>query len=307
MTLRFDGKVAVVTGAGRGIGRAEALLFASLGASVIVNDLGVSIDGSDASGGAAEEVAAEITKSGGRAIANSSSVATEEGAAAIVASAIDNFGRLDIVVNNAGIIRLGPLTETSADAFQAHLTVHVLGAFLVCKSAWPYLASVGGSIINTTSSGVYGAPSTGAYSAAKGAVMAMTKTMAMEGADVGIKVNAIMPGAASRMTDLAGAPESRANLTRVPPESVAVVVGYLAHESCKFTGETLTAKGGHVSRSVSAETLGYTQQGLDIDNVAENIDQVMDLHGLRVLRTTPEQVGLWMERMIVAGAIPNAR
>jgi NAD(P)-dependent dehydrogenase (short-subunit alcohol dehydrogenase family) len=303
MTLRFDGKVAVVTGAGRGVGKAEALLFARLGASVVVNDLGVSIDGSSAAGGVVEDVVAEIKKLGGRAVANTSSVATEAGAAAIVASAIDNFGRLDVVVNNAGIIRLAPFSETSLDDFQAHLTVHVLGTFLVCKAAWPHLASTRGSIVNTTSSGIYGAPTTGAYSAAKGAVMAMTKTMAMEGAEAGIKVNALMPGAASRMTDLAGAPESKANLTLVPPESVAAVVGYLAHESCSFTGETITAKGGHVGRSVLAETLGYTRQNVDIDNVAENVERVMDLHGLRVLRNTSEQIGLWMERMTLAGAI----
>ena len=305
MTLRFDGKVAVVTGAGRGIGRAEALLFARLGASVVVNDLEVSMDGSNAPGGVVEEVVAEIKKFGGRAVGNTSSVATEAGAAAIVASAIDNFGRLDVVVNNAGIVQLARLSETSLDDFQAHLTVHVLGTFLVCKSAWPHLASTRGSIVNTTSAGIYGLPNAGAYSAAKGAVMAMTKTMALEGAEAGIKVNAIMPAAASRMTEQAGA-QSRGYLPLVPPESVAAVVGYLAHESCSFSGETITAKGGHVSRSVLGETLGYTRQNVDIDDVAENVERVMDLHGLRVLRNTSEQIGLWKERMTLAGAIIRA-
>ena len=196
----FEGRVAVVTGAGRGIGRAYAILLASRGASVVVNDLGGSLDGVGEDAGVAAEVADEIVGAGGAAIADASDVSTPEGGRSLIEAAIERFGRLDILVNNAGIIRWAGLPEADTENLASHLAVHVLGSFNTTRAAWPHMVDQGyGRIVMTTSSGLFGLPKNLSYATAKGGVIGLTRSLATAGAAHGIKVNLIAPGAVTRM------------------------------------------------------------------------------------------------------------
>lgn len=201
-TLDFTGRV-VVTGAGRGIGRAHALLLASRGAAVVVGDLGARTDGSGVDGDdPAGTVAAEITSAGGRAVASRADVSTEEGAASLVDAAVSEFGRLDAVINNAGIVRTAHFHEVDRAEFQRHLDVHYLGSLFVARAAWPHLqASSSGRIVNTVSAAMLGNPSMTHYGSSKAAVFGLTRNLALEGARDGILVNAIAPGAGTWMAE----------------------------------------------------------------------------------------------------------
>ena len=203
---RFDGRVAVVTGAGRGIGRAHALLLADRGASVVVNDLGGSMDGVGEDPGPAAAVAAEIVAAGGAAIADSSDVATTAGSQALVEAAVERFGRVDIVVNNAGIIRWAGFPEADLDNLERHLAVHVAGSFNTTRAAWPHMVEQGyGRVVMTTSAGLFGLPDNLSYATAKGAVIGLTRSLTTAGAAHGIKINLIAPAA---MTRMAGRPDA---------------------------------------------------------------------------------------------------
>ena len=178
--LRFDGRVAIVTGAGRGIGRAHALALADRGAKVVVNDVGGALAGHGSDAGPAAAVVAEIVAAGGDAVANVASVADEAGAASIVADAIEHFGRIDIVVNNAGNLDAGGLPELTADAVARHLDVHVLGSLNVTRAAWPHLVEQGyGRIVLTASVGFFGSAHLLAYSTAKGATVSLARSLAL--------------------------------------------------------------------------------------------------------------------------------
>jgi NAD(P)-dependent dehydrogenase (short-subunit alcohol dehydrogenase family) len=284
--LRFDGKVALVTGAGRGAGRSHAMLLASRGAKVIVNDPGVSIEGAGFSAGPADEVVNEIRAAGGEAVANYDSVADEKGAAAMVAAAIDNFGRLDIVINNAGIAKPERFEDHTADEFRRMIDVHYLGTVYVCQAAWNhFMANGGGRIVNTVSEGVMGTlPKTTAYGGAKGAVVGLTLTMAADGARHGISVNGFAPRVASRMST----PEVLGNVHDAPPErftqlnnvfmadlcSPAAV--YLAHESCPLNGTMLVSGGGKVMAMGFWQTEGVSKPDLSIEDIAAEIAQITD-------------------------------
>jgi NAD(P)-dependent dehydrogenase (short-subunit alcohol dehydrogenase family) len=282
--LRFDGRVAVVTGGGRGIGRAHALLLASRGAAVVVNDSGVSVAGRPLDENPAEEVVTEIRASGGQALASRASVDDKDGAAAIVADAVREFGRLDIVVNNAGITAPRPFPELAqADR---EIAVHYLGTFFVCQAAWPHLAAAGyGRIVNTTSSTVFGMPGYASYGSAKGAVLAFTKNLATEALTHGIRVNAIAPSAATRMLTEGGGAGKTPELIAVqqatrPVELVPPAMAYLAHESCRLNGEVLSVGGGKVSRYFLAETKGWRGgPGLAPEDLAEHLDEILDPAG----------------------------
>ncbi len=196
----FEGRVAVVTGAGRGIGRAYALLLASRGARVVVNDLGGSIQGLGADAGVASRVATEIAAAGGSAIADENDVAAPSGAQALIDAAVDNFGRLDILVNNAGIMQWAGFPDVDQENLERHLAVHVLGSFNTTRAAWPHMVEQGyGRIVMTTSSGIFGLPKNLSYATAKGGVIGLTRSIATMSEAHGIRVNLIAPAAMTRM------------------------------------------------------------------------------------------------------------
>jgi NAD(P)-dependent dehydrogenase (short-subunit alcohol dehydrogenase family) len=270
----LDGRVAVVTGAGGGLGRSHALVLASRGAKVVVNDLGGSRDGSGAGSDMADAVVAEIVADGGEAVANYDSVATVEGGRAIVASAVDTFGRIDIVVNNAGILRDSSFLKLDADALDLVLKVHLYGAFNVTHAAWPYLKDQGyGRVVSTASgSGLYGNFGQSNYSAAKMGIVGLTRTLAIEGAKYGINANAIAPIAASRMTEDVMPPQL---LERIQPEHVSPVVAYLASEVCTDSGRIYSVGGGYVARVAIVEGAGTAFQEVPTpEDIAERWEAI---------------------------------
>ncbi|WP_045878463.1 SDR family NAD(P)-dependent oxidoreductase [Pseudofrankia sp. DC12] len=276
--LRFDGKVAIVTGGGRGIGRAHALLLAERGAAVVVNDIGSDLEGHESDSGPANDVVAEITSSGGRAVASVEDVSL--GSVAIVATAIDAFGHLDIVVNNAGINGRLPFEKNSFEYFQQHMAIHFYGTLGLIQAAWPYLIESGkGRIVNTISGTILGIANRTAYSAAKGAIWGFTNCLAVDGEPYGVKANCIGPAAGTRMSlapdqDI---PSVLANYgEQMPSELVAPVVAYLAHEDCEITGMTLSAGGGKVSRLAAGHTAGFADTALTPETVRDRLAEVLD-------------------------------
>lgn len=236
---------------------------------MVVNDLGGSMAGVGADPAPAAEVAGEIGAVGGRAVADAHDVADPAGAAALVEVAVERFGRLDVVVNNAGIVRWAALPELDEADLTAHLAVHVTGSFNTIRAAWPHLAAQGaGRIVNTTSAGVFGLPNNTAYATAKGGVIGLTRSAALAGAPHGIAVNAVAPAAWTRMAGPAG---QGGELERqMAPELVAPLVAYLAHESCPANGEVYAAGAGRFARIVLATTDGYlhTDGAPTIEDVA---------------------------------------
>lgn len=268
---RFDGRVAVVTGAGRGIGRAHARLLADRGARVVVNDLGGSMQGEGADAEPATTVVAEIIAAGGAAVADTNDVATTEGAQALVATAAERFGRVDILVNNAGIIRWAGMPEVDVDNLERHLAVHVVGSFNTARAAWPHMVEQGyGRIVMTTSTGMLGLPKNVSYATAKGGVLGLARSLATAGVRHDILVNLIAPAATTRMSgDASGAPP-------LPPDDVAAMVAFLAHEDCPVTGETYAAGAGRFARLFLASTVGYVhpEPAPTIEDVAGNWEAI---------------------------------
>ncbi|MET0883493.1 MAG: SDR family NAD(P)-dependent oxidoreductase [Acidimicrobiales bacterium] len=277
---RFDGRVAVVTGAGRGIGRAHALLLAERGASVVVNDLGGSMEGEGADVGPAVAVAEEIAAAGGAAVADGSDVSTPDGGQALIDAAVEQFGRLDVLVNNAGIMRWAGLPEVDTVDLERHLAVHVGGSFNTTRAAWPHLVDQGyGRIVMTTSAGFFGLPKNLAYATAKGGVIGLTRSLSTAGARHGIKVNLIAPAAVTRM-----AGPATDETPPMPPEHVAPMVAFLAHEDCPVTGEIYAAGAGRFARIFIASTEGYVHADGDptIEDVARNWATINDEAGYAV-------------------------
>ena len=259
--IDFDGRVAVVTGAGGGLGRSHALLLAARGAKVVVNDLGGSRDGTGRGADAADAVVAEIVDGGGEAVANYDGVHSWAGGAAVVASALEAFGRIDIVVNNAGILRDASFANLDEAKLDAVLRVHLYGGFHVARAAWPHLKEQGhGRIVNTTSgSGLYGNFGQSNYSAAKLGLVGLTRTLAIEGAKYGITAHAIAPVAKSRMTEDVMPPQL---LERLEPEYVSPLVAYLVSDGCTETGRTYSVGGGYIARVAILEGEGATFDGV---------------------------------------------
>ncbi|HTD49491.1 MAG TPA: SDR family NAD(P)-dependent oxidoreductase [Acidimicrobiia bacterium] len=299
----FEGRVAVITGAGRGIGRAHALLLADRGARVVVNDLGGSVQGVGTDAGPASAVAAEILAAGGVALADSSDVATTSGAQTLVDAAVERFGRLDILINNAGIIRWAGFPEADADNLAQHIAVHVGGSFNTARAAWPHMVEQGyGRIVMTTSAGMFGLPHNVSYATAKGAVIGLSRSLTSAGAAHGIKVNCIAPAAFTRMAGPGpGAPE-------MSPDLVAPMVAFLAHEACPVSGEIYAAGGGRFARIFIASTEGYVHGAPDptIEDVAQHWASINDETGYSVPADLTAWSAAFMAHLGPGGTQPAA-
>jgi 3-hydroxyacyl-CoA dehydrogenase/3a,7a,12a-trihydroxy-5b-cholest-24-enoyl-CoA hydratase len=289
--VRFDGRVAIVTGAGGGLGRSHALLLAARGAKVVVNDLGGTLDGQGSSESAAQKVVDEIQAAGGEAVASFDGVDTAEGGAKIVQTALDAFGKIDVVVNNAGILRDVSFHKMTLDDWQAVLRVHLDGTFHVTHAAWPHLREAGyGRIVNTTSAaGLYGNFGQANYGAAKLGIVGLTKALAQEGAKKNIKANVIAPVAKSRMTETI---LDESTLSKLEPSLVSPVVAHLASEGCEDSGQVYAVGGGYVSRVAVVEGAGTFFPGgaLTPEQVAESWATINDLEQARPFGNAMEAV-----------------
>ena len=275
MAISFKDKVVIITGAGGGLGRAHALEFAGLGAKVVVNDLGGSLDGSGGNSAAAEKVVAEITAAGGEAIANGASVSDDAGAAHLVKQTMEKWGRIDVLIANAGILRDKSFGKMDLKDFTAVMDVHLLGTVKTCKAVWDVMKGQGyGRIVVTTSStGLYGNFGQTNYGAAKLSLVGFMNSLKLEGAKDNIRVNAICPVAATRLTEALMPP---AVLEMLKPEFVSPAVAYLASEDAP-SGVIITAAAGAFAAARIEETDGVNLgHGATADDVAANITQICD-------------------------------
>jgi NAD(P)-dependent dehydrogenase (short-subunit alcohol dehydrogenase family) len=278
--LDFDGRVIIVTGAGQGIGAAYALALAERGARVVVNDLGVAIDGSGSDDGPAKALAAKIRDLGGEAVANTDSVAESAGVKAIIGQAVDTYGRLDGVLHNAGISNFGMLDSLTDEQWNKMMAVHLSGAFYLTRAAWPHLARNGGRLVYIISAvGLYGLPGLGHYAAAKSGLVGLCRTAAAEGRDLGISANMLGVGASTRLMDLAmeDAPEQAAWYAKyMRPELPAAAGTWLLHPDCPANGQAFEAFGPHFAEILVGETAGVTELEFSAEDVRDRWAQIVD-------------------------------
>ena len=298
--LRFDERVVIITGAGGGLGRSHALELARRGARILVNDPGSAVDGTGSSTFAADRVVEEITALGGIAAPNRDSVATSEGGQAIVQAALDAFGRVDVLINNAGILRDKAFHHMDAAMIDSVIDVHLKGALFVSQPAFRAMRAQGyGRIVNTSSaSGLFGNFGQANYGAAKAGLAGLTRVLAIEGAGHGIRVNAIAPVASTRMTqDILGD-----LVAKVAPETVSPLVAFLAHEDCPVNGHVYSVAGGRIARIMVVETHGVVLT----ENTPEAIrDQLARIDELDVSEYH-EPSSLEDEMAIIAKALAQA-
>ncbi len=277
MAISFKDKVVIVTGAGAGLGRCHALEFARRGAKVVVNDLGGKVDGSGGSSEAAMKVVEEITAAGGEAIANGASVSDRAGAETIVNDAINKWGRLDVLVNNAGILRDKSFSKMELDDFELVLKVHLLGSAYVTKAAWPHMVkqNYGRIVMTTSSSGLYGNFGQSNYGAAKLGLVGLMNTLKLEGQKYNIRVNTIAPVAATRMTENLGLPPEV--MGQLKPELISPAVVYLSTEDAP-TGCIIEAGAGYYSKVHLVEGKGAKLgQTVSVDDFAANFAKISDM------------------------------
>ncbi len=272
--LRFDNRVAVITGAGRGLGRSYALLLASRGAKVVVNDIGVSRYGEAPDASPAHDVVQEIRSLGGEAVANTDSVSTSEGGQAIVQTAIDAFGRIDILIANAGFNRPKPLQDLSLEDFEAILGVHLMGGYHIAHAAFQRMCEqkYGRIVLTSSIAGLYSEKMLAGYAVAKAGLIGMSQVFAHEGAAHGVQSNAIIPSAETRLSegrDTSMFPDMSADL-------VAPLVAWLCHENCAINGEMPVALAGRIARAYVAETVGVYQPEWTIEQVAARWGEIGD-------------------------------
>jgi NAD(P)-dependent dehydrogenase (short-subunit alcohol dehydrogenase family) len=274
--LRFDGRVAVVTGAGGGLGRHHALLLASRGARLVVNDTGGAVDGRGDSSSAANQTVEEIRAGGGESVAHLESIATEEGAATLIETAMDAFGRVDIVINNAGILRDSSFAKLSVADLDAVLGVHLRGGVLVARAAWPHMIEQRyGRIVSTVSAaGLFGNFGQANYGAAKMGLLGLSNVLAIEGSKHNITSNAIAPLARTRMTESVLGKVA----DRVDPSLVSPLVAWLCHEECPATGRLYTVGGGRVARLAISMAPGWTRTdgSLTLEDVRDHFAAIDD-------------------------------
>lgn len=308
--LRLDGRVAAVTGAGRGIGRAYALLLGQLGAKVVVNDLGGSTLGTGGHAGPADEVVKQIEAAAGgikgAAVANYADVSTTDGGKSVIDTAVEHFGTIDIVVNNAGNMVWASLPEATIETIDAHWAVHVRGSFNTLHAAWPYFLEKNyGRAILTTSVGMFGLMDNIGYAIAKASMIGMAKSLTVGRKDANVNVNCIAPNAMTRISGRTEEEQERAaqaaeSVPAMDPVNVAPMVAYLAHESCQVSGEVYLAGGGRFARLFVGVTEGYLQPGLTgatIDDVAANWAAINDESGYYVPSDLMDWAGRYMSHL----------
>jgi NAD(P)-dependent dehydrogenase (short-subunit alcohol dehydrogenase family) len=290
MTIRFDDQVAIVTGAGAGIGECIALELARRGAAVVVNDYGGDMLGKPGTIDRAAEVARKITEAGGRAIADGSEVGAPTVAETLVRKAVETFGRIDIVANNAGNLGSGDIDATDEGAFLKVLRVHLIGSRALMRAAWPRMrAQRYGRILNTLSSVAFGREGYSNYGAAKGGLMGLTRSAGLEGAPLGILVNGILPSADTRMTragfDAAGEPNLRDwFISHFGAWKVAAAAAYLVSQELEVSGEMFVVGGGRLACVGFAVARGYFDPNISAEGVRENFRQVMDFENAPIVR-----------------------
>ena len=279
--IRYDDRVAVITGAGGGLGKTYALMLGSRGAKVVVNDLGGAADGTGAGSSMADEVVKEINEGGGTAVANYDSVATPEGGAAIIQTAVDNFGKCDIVINNAGILRDKTFAKLEPKDLEAVLDVHLKGAFFVTQPAFKSMKenNYGRIVFAASGAGIFGNFGQSNYGAAKMGLVGLSNVLAVEGAKNNIKCNAIAPIAKTRLTEQLLGPLA----DKLAPEYVTPLVAYLVSEQCELTHEVFDVGGGRYARIFVGMGEGWTSPSHDVPTVEElaaNFEAVRSTDGL---------------------------
>ncbi len=296
--IRFDGKVAIVTGAGGGLGRQHALELGRRGAKVVVNDLGAALDGSGGSSAAADQVVAEIKAAGGEAIADGGSVADDAGAANLIKRALDGFGRIDVLIANAGILRDKSFGKMEVADFEAVVDVHLMGTVKPLRAAWGVMREqqYGRVVVTTSSTGLYGNFGQANYGAAKLSLVGLMNTLRIEGERDNIRVNAICPVAATRMTEHVLPP---AMAERLKPEYVTPGVVYLASEDAP-NGVILTAAAGAfaVARLYETEGAYLGEGGLSAEEVRDNWSRIADPEGQQAYAAGQEQLQTFLRKVM---------
>jgi NAD(P)-dependent dehydrogenase (short-subunit alcohol dehydrogenase family) len=291
MTVGFDRRVAVVTGAGTGLGRAYALLLASHGVSVVVNDLGGTVDGTGGEHAMADQVVAEIHARGGKAVADYGSVAEESSARGIIEHAVQCFGRLDILINNAGVLRDKGFNNMDMADFEFVSEVHYMGTVYCTRAAWPIMRAqkYGRIVVTTSGSGTAGHFGQSNYGAAKMAVVGLMNCLRLEGEKYGILINAISPTAKTRMTEAFMQTELARNMR---PDLVAPAVAWLSSEACNVTGEIIAAGGGGFSciRYYQSDGVQFDPEApVTIDMFGDALDRITDFSEMSLFRENRHQ------------------